>query len=339
MLHLVREDYPNVPAVFVDTGLEYPEIREFVKTFDNVTWLKPKMNFRKVIELYGYPFIGKEASERIYSAQRYIDWYFNEKIGKAPSLYGMMDLCGVKRNGKEWKLGKNGEIPSDVLYELSKKDEKMPVKVKQIVNPPTMADGTPTQYDFRKWLYLAYAPFKIGNRCCDIMKKAPSKKYTKLTGRVAITAQMASESRLRTSQWIKHGCNAFDAKKKISNPMSFWTEQDVLLYIKQNNIPICSVYGDIVEDEEIDGQMNITDFGMKPVQKINLKTTGCSRTGCMFCGYGCHLEKEGEGRFERMKETHPKQYAYIMKPWDKGGLGYKEVIDWMNEHGNLNIRY
>jgi uncharacterized Fe-S cluster-containing MiaB family protein len=70
-----------------------------------------------------------------------------------------------------------------------------------------------------------------------------------------------------------------------------------------------------------------------------LKTTGCSRMGCMFCGYGCHLEKPGEGRFERMKVTHPKQYEYIMKPKEKGGLNYKEVIDWINANSNLNIRY
>lgn len=59
----------------------------------------------------------------------------------------------------------------------------------------------------------------------------------------------------------------------------------------------------------------------------------------MFCGYGCYLEKEGEGRFERMKETHPKQYEWIMKDWEEGGLGYKKVIDWLNENGNLHIRY
>jgi 3'-phosphoadenosine 5'-phosphosulfate sulfotransferase (PAPS reductase)/FAD synthetase len=45
LLHLVRRLYPDVPAVFVDTGLEYPEIREFVKTIPNVTWLKPKIPF------------------------------------------------------------------------------------------------------------------------------------------------------------------------------------------------------------------------------------------------------------------------------------------------------
>ena len=40
-----------------------------------------------------------------------------------------------------------------------------------------------------------------------------------------------------------------------------------------------------------------------------------------------------------MKETHPKQYNYIMKPVSDGGLGYKEIIDWINEHGNMNIKY
>jgi 3'-phosphoadenosine 5'-phosphosulfate sulfotransferase (PAPS reductase)/FAD synthetase len=49
LLDLVRSIYPDVPAVFVDTGLEYPEIREFVKTFDNVVWVRPKMNFKDVV--------------------------------------------------------------------------------------------------------------------------------------------------------------------------------------------------------------------------------------------------------------------------------------------------
>ena len=72
LLHIAREMYPNMKAVFVDTGLEYPEIREFVKTFDNVDWVKPKMNFRQVLERYGYPFISKEVSECVYGARKYL---------------------------------------------------------------------------------------------------------------------------------------------------------------------------------------------------------------------------------------------------------------------------
>ncbi len=62
LLHLVRGLYPQIPAVFVDTGLEYPEIREFVKTIDNVIWLKPKMTFKEVLEKYGYPVVSKQVS-------------------------------------------------------------------------------------------------------------------------------------------------------------------------------------------------------------------------------------------------------------------------------------
>ena len=66
LLYLVRELYPDVPAVYVDTGLEYPEIKSFVNTFDNVIILKPKMNFKQVVLKYGYPVISKEQSAFIH---------------------------------------------------------------------------------------------------------------------------------------------------------------------------------------------------------------------------------------------------------------------------------
>ena len=72
LLDIVRKDYPDVKAVFVDTGLEYPEIRSFVKGFENVDWIKPKMNFKQVIEKYGYPFISKEVSGCVDGARKYL---------------------------------------------------------------------------------------------------------------------------------------------------------------------------------------------------------------------------------------------------------------------------
>ena len=70
LLHIARQLYPDIEAVFVDTGLEYPEIREFVKTFDNVTWLRPEMNFREVVMKYGYPMISKRISHNVSVARR-----------------------------------------------------------------------------------------------------------------------------------------------------------------------------------------------------------------------------------------------------------------------------
>lgn len=70
LLHLCRKLYPNIPAVFSNTGLEYPEIQSFVKKHDNVKIVRPKMQFSEVISTYGYPLIGKEVAEAIYYARR-----------------------------------------------------------------------------------------------------------------------------------------------------------------------------------------------------------------------------------------------------------------------------
>lgn len=65
LLHIVRSLYPDIPAVFVDTGVEWPEVREFVKTFPNVVWLKPLMSYPTVLKTHGYPVISKQIAKRL----------------------------------------------------------------------------------------------------------------------------------------------------------------------------------------------------------------------------------------------------------------------------------
>lgn len=119
--------------------------------------------------------------------------------------------------------------------------------------------------------------------------------------------------------------------------MSFWTEQDVLIYIKKQNLPIASVYGEIILEESAP-------------QK--LKCTGYKRTGCVFCCFGITAEKD-KNRFERLRKMHPKHYDYCLnggeydptdglwKPSNDGhGLGMKYVFDKINEiYGQNFIRY
>ena len=279
--------------------------------------------------------------------------------------------------GKYASIMRGGEITSiENLGDWG----KIPIRVKILFGKMTKGNipsGERSKFSCERYkFFLDEGAPEISSKCCDVMKKSPVHEYARKTGRMAITAQMATESRLRTQQWLKNGCNGFDMKRPVSNPMAFWTEQDVLLYINLHIKPdfdakweeagkahgsrrkrarkflkrwdyiktgIASVYGDIVTDYhamgQVDGQMEMADFGIFDLERPLLKTTKCDRTGCMFCGYGCHLEKSSLGRFERMRITHPKIYEYIMKPRKEGGLGYKEVIDWINEHGNLNIRY
>lgn len=172
-------------------------------------------------------------------------------------------------------------------------------------------NGKPSRFNKQQWFYLTDAPFKISNTCCDVMKKNPSHKFEKERRLKPIIATMAEESSLRKSQWIKQGCNSYDLNNPASKPISFWTEQDILEYICRYDIPIASVYGEIKQD----------DNGL-------YYTTGCERTGCVFCGFGCHLERE-PNRFQQLKDTHPKLYEYCMKSWDKGGLGLDEVLNYI----------
>ena len=79
LLHIARALFPDIRALFLDTGLEYPEIKEFVKSFDNVDIRRPEMSFKKVIETVGYPVISKEMSQYISEYRNYIA---KQKAGK-----------------------------------------------------------------------------------------------------------------------------------------------------------------------------------------------------------------------------------------------------------------
>lgn len=114
LLHLARSIYPNLKAVFIDTGMEYPEIREFVKTFDNVDWIKPKMNFKKVITEYGYPFISKEVSDCVDGARRYMKALTDRQTDSAVQcVYGRSNGCGQENKQRQSRVSENktGDYP------------------------------------------------------------------------------------------------------------------------------------------------------------------------------------------------------------------------------------
>lgn len=290
LLDMVRKLYPTIKAVFINTGLEYPENQRFVKSFDNVEILRPAMRFDEVIKTYGYPVIGKEVANCIYWAKR----------------------------GQQSRIDRLNGAWTD-------------------------KNGNKSIYNKEKYAPLLNVDFNISDRCCGVMKKKPAHEYSKITGKMPMTAQMAEESQLREQQWLRNGCNGFDMKSPISNPMSFWTEQDVLQYIKQNNLPISKVYGEVVVKDDGGYQYGATlcDCG-------KLCTTGAKRTGCIFCMYSAHCK--GDERFLLLKKIHPRQYEYCMgggaydtdgfwKP-TKDGLGMKHVIDELNKiYGDGFIKY
>ncbi len=345
LLHIVRKMYPDIPAVFLDTGLEYPEIREFVKTFDNVVWLKPEMNFKQVINTYGYPFISKEVSNCVDGARKYLDALANKENAEVsddaniPYASNMADILGIARrreakDNPEWHALRSGEISNyRVLRLLGELKDK---------------EGKPSKFNQTKYAFFLNAPFKISDKCCNVMKKRPAHKYERETGRKPIIATMAEESYLRTQKWLDEGCNAFDGTHPHSKPMSFWRNQDVLRYIKDNNLPIASVYGDIVEDVDpadfVGNQMKLWDIPGDQKCKA-LKTTGCKRTGCAMCMFGGHIDVNRIADIAKVSRPEISDYVFrggtfdergLWVP-DKIGLGYWFVMKWTNIHGGFNM--
>lgn len=74
LMDLVRNKcgYNDVPAVFVDVPTQYPELKEFVKGYEDVEIVKPKISFVEVCEKYGFPLISKEVSECVQGARKYL---------------------------------------------------------------------------------------------------------------------------------------------------------------------------------------------------------------------------------------------------------------------------
>lgn len=245
MLHLVRSIYPDVKAVFFNTGLEYPEIVQFVKTIENVQTVHPKKPFHKVINQFGYPVISKVVARRIH------------------------EVRGMRQN---WTTLKNLNYFLTKFYSVGGNVSK-------------------------KWQYLLCAPFKISNKCCDFLKKEPVITWQKSFENMPqpFIGIMASDSRNRRMSHIKFGCNAFKKSMPESRPIMSWDEQDVWHYIKSNNIKYSKIY----------------DMGYR-------------NTGCMFCLFGIHLDGR-PNRIERMAQTHPKQYKYLMKK-----LNFGDILDYLN---------
>ena len=247
LIHLCRQLYPDLVGLYSDTGLEFPEIRDFVQTFDNITIVTPKMHHREMLKKCGYPVVSKEQAE----------WIYRIRSGTS-----------------------SGAIQK-AFYGLN-------------------LDGTPTRFKLsEQWKYLLNAPFNIGSGCCKEMKLKPIAEYVKKTGRVPIMGTTASESALRAQKFLQYGFYNLEGKKAQCTPMSIWTDDDVWEYIHRFNLPYCKIYD-----------------------------MGYDRTGCVFCMFGAHLDKE-PNRSQKLQRTHPDLWRYCMKPYDDGGLGLREVLEFM----------
>ena len=80
LLDIIRGIYPDVIANFYNTGVEFPEIVQFIKTVPNVNILRPEKSFRQCLKEYGYPVINKRLVDSVSCAR-------NKPKGKSSFFY------------------------------------------------------------------------------------------------------------------------------------------------------------------------------------------------------------------------------------------------------------
>lgn len=300
-------EYPEIQK-HVKVLREYLADKHHIEVILDV--VRPKINFSEVISTYGYPLISKEVSEAIYYARRIRKP--DEHTNRRNALSGTLPPKRERERERETARGEACCLNAQSLPETDTVSKNRGGR--QAVGFPRTAGletvrrrtdlhglrgigiapigvigeggvfsraeeqfGNLSMFNKEKWLPLARdLPVPVSHICCNKQKKAPLQEYQKKTGMKPFLGTMAEESRLRRQAWIRHGCNAFDGSKQTSQPLSFWTEQDILRYTLSEKLPLASVYGEIIAVDEFGNEYApdslIGDCG-------TLKCTGCTRTG------------------------------------------------------------
>lgn len=140
--HIVDSMYDDVPALFVNTGLEYPEIQSFVRDIKtgkhncfntDIEIARPEMRFDEVVKKYGYPVVSKEVAECVEQGR----------------------MC------------------------LEKNDGSYTYRLQKLLGTALDKEGNKSKYNHHKWKFLLDAPFKISSKCCNVMKKSLQKNTAK----------------------------------------------------------------------------------------------------------------------------------------------------------------
>ncbi len=262
----------KIPLVFSDTGTEFPEIRDFVKEYHQ--WLTVQFPELDIELKIMYP---------------------NKNFKHICETHGFPLIS--KDTAQKIKKLRHGNLSDRYRNYLLSGDERG--KFGMLA---------------KKWQYLADTDTTkedISDICCEILKKEPFRRYVKESGRQPFIGITQDESFRRENQYNHTGCNVYDGKTTKSQPLGFWTKQDVLRFKTEKGIPICNVYGDVIRD-------------CRGIYHL----TGEQRTGCVLCGFGCHLEKE-PNRFQRLcissNEAHQSLYDWGMKI-QNNGVTYKEAL-------------
>ena len=280
LLLFLRKIGIDVPAISC-SNLEDKSIQVIHKQL-GVHCLKSQKTKVEVIQEFGWPVLSKEIAGKIETLQRPTE---KNKTVRHAIITGETGEFGGYRKSSRMKMA-NKWLKLFAGYENEN-------------------EGT----DYKT------APFLVSQKCCYYLKEKPCNDYAKRTGRYPYMGLMASEGGRRAKMLMMNGCNYISKGTKRSCPFAIFGRQDLLQLALDLNVPVPSIYGEIVRDQ--DG---------------TLRTTKAQRTGCSMCGFGIHLEKRPH-RFDLLWESNQKEWEFwmnrVMKDSDGEWYGWGRILDYI----------
>lgn len=234
LLHLVIQQAPNIPVIYNDTGVEFPETREFVEKTKqdwklnlHIARPEPGVSFWDISERLGWPLLGKEQSDNIERGQKKLEAAIAWLESEAKACKPEQETSGNGFHPKNGGNGGNGRLTKEQIISLAGLDKLSDME-----------------------LAMVGARVEISTRCCEYLKERPTKKLElELGADCKFLGIMASKSRRRALVWIDHGDyyyhkDYFKRTRGIwkASPLSIWMESDIWEYHEKNKLPHCKIY-------------------------------------------------------------------------------------------------
>jgi hypothetical protein len=259
LTYFLRKIGINAEAISV-SALEDKSIQK-VHDILGVTIIKPYKSKVEVLNDVGFPVISKKIAGRIDLLQNPTE---DNKTVRHAIITG--------------ECGEQGHFAKNSRMQLPKKWLNL------------FAGMANAQYETN----YKEAPFKVSNKCCYYLKEKPCDDWAKEHNSFPYLGLMASEGGQREEAIVDHGCNYYGKTVMRSAPFGPFLRQDILQLVKDLNVPVPTIYGEIATMP--DG---------------TLYTTRAQRTGCSMCGFGIHMEPRPH-RFDRLREDNYKEWIYWM---------------------------
>ena len=227
--YLLDMALPNnkIPRVFIDTGIEYQKIREFVlnlaKEDDRFVILKPSKPIKQTLDKVGYPFKSKQHSANVELYKRQKEKFEGVKkvIDNDISLLTNYNYIHALPIG----------IKTLVKYYYGVRERESVRCINSMTCPKCLREQFTPDYKVL-----------ISKHCCDEFKKKPVKIYEQKSGKsIAITGMRREEGGNRT---FIGGCVLIDkgGNAKKFHPLLVVNDEWEEWIIREKHIKLCELY-------------------------------------------------------------------------------------------------